>query len=193
MVPENVFDEVFKSFDDYFASKNENIIKGLTVSMELETKGRTFYSTMYDQLKMELFHFLADEELQHLKALENVKEIIERRGQWVEVRETQLKLFGKPKLFKGEQTEPRITEESSCRDALLAALSVERKSEEFYDRMTEKVKDDDAKKFFIALAGFERQHFEKIRKLLPEEEVNRVLSKLTDGRIHKHTRPRRFR
>ena len=193
MAQNNILEEVFRALDEYFASGNENIIKGLTIGIDLETRGKSFYLAKYDQLKRELFHYLADEELKHLKALEDVKEIIERRGQWVEVREMQLKLFGRPKLFKGEQTEPRITEESSYRDILLAALSVERKSEEFYNRMTEKVKDDDAKKFFTALASLERQHFETLRELLPEEKEGGVISRLHEGRVHKHTRSRRFR
>lgn len=193
MVPEDILEEVFRSLDQYFASHNENIIRGITIGIELETKGRSFYLAKYDQFKRDLFHFLAEEELKHLKALENVKEIIERNGQWVEVKELQLKFFGRPKLFQGDQTEPRITSESSHRDALLAALSVERRSEDFYNRMTDKVKDEDAKTFFTALAGFERQHFETIRTLLPPDMADGVLSRLHEGRPHKHTRPRQFR
>jgi rubrerythrin len=193
MASEDVLEEVFRSIGEYFASSNENIMKGVTIGIELETKGRDFYLEKYNQLKIELFQFLADEELRHLRALENVKEIIDGRGQWVEVKEVQLKQFGRPNLFKDKLTEPRITEESSCRDTLLAARSVERRSKEFYDRMSEKVKDEDAKKFFTALASFEMQHFEMIDKLLPKEKEGGVISRLNEGQIHKHTRPRRFR
>jgi len=193
MASDGILEEVFRSIGEYFASNNENIIKGITIGIELETKGRDFYLEKHNQFRIELFQFLADEELRHLRALENVKEIIEGRGRWVEVREVQLKQFGRPDLFKDELTEPRITEDSSCRDTLLAARSVERRSKEFYDRMSEKVKDDDAKKFFKALADFEMQHFEMIGRLLPEEKEGGVISRFTEGRVHKHTRPIRFR
>ena len=193
MAQNNILEEVFKSLDEYFASQNDDIIKGLTIAIELETKGRSFYLAKYHELKREVFNFLADDELQHLKALENVKEIIERRGQWVEVREVQLRNLGRPKLFDRGQTETRISDESSNRGILLAALSVERKSEEFYNRMMEKVEDDDAKKFFAALASLERRHFEIIRNQLPKEKEGGVISRFTEGRVHKHTRSRRFR
>ncbi|MDQ1280517.1 MAG: hypothetical protein QG670_1780 [Thermoproteota archaeon] len=192
MAQNNILEEVFKSLDEYFASQNDDIIKGLTIGIELETKGRSFYLAKYQEFKNDVFNFLADDELQHLKALENVKEIIERRGQWVEVRKVQLKNLGRPKLFEGGQTEPKIADESSTRSILLAALSAESKSEEFYNRMAEKVKDEDAKKFFTALANLERRHFEIIRNQLPKEKEGGVISRFTEGRVHKHTRSRRF-
>ena len=193
MTPQNMLEEVFRSIDQYFASHNENIIKGITIGIELETKGGNFYLAAYKQFNQELFHFLAEEELEHLKALERVQEIIENNKQWIEVREVQLKLFGRPKLFQGEQTEPRITSKSSYMDSVLAALSVERKSEDFYKSMTDKVKDEDAKTFFTALSGFERQHFETLHALLPSEMEGGVRSRLQEGIHHKHVRSRRFR
>lgn len=193
MAQKDLLEETFRSIGEYFASQNPNIVTGLTVGIELETRGRNFYMEKYEQTKSELLRFLADQELSHLRALENVKEIIEKRSQWSEVRAIQLKLFGRPHLFKGERTEPRISEGSTYRDILLAALSVERQSEEFYTRMAEKVKDDDAKTFFTALAGFERQHYDLIKEFTPKAVEGGVVSRLREGVAHKHTQPRRFR
>jgi len=74
--------------------------------------------------------------------------------------------MGKPRLFEGKQTEPRIEATSSDKDTLLAAMSAERESEEYYRRMSEKIKDLKGKDFFQTLAKFERTHYETIRELL---------------------------
>jgi rubrerythrin len=74
--------------------------------------------------------------------------------------------MAKPRLFEGKQTEPRIKASSSDNDILLAAMTAERKSEEYYNKMSERIKDSKGKTFFKTLAEFEKVHYNTIRELI---------------------------
>lgn len=163
-------EDTFRMFDEYLKSKDLNIVRGLNIAIELEMKSRNYYQAKSDEMKnlngKMLLKFLANEELSHLKVLEHVKRKLETGNKWIEIKEISPREMGKPRLFEGKQTEPRIEATSSDKDTLLAAMSAERKSEEYYRRMSEKIKDVKGKDFFQTLAKFERTHYETIRELL---------------------------
>lgn len=163
-------EDTFGMFDEYLKSKDLNIVRGLNIAIELEIKSRNYYQTKSIEMKnlngKIILDFLANEELSHLKALERVKRNLEASNKWIEIKGISPREMGKPRLFEGKQTEPRIKGTSSDRDILLAAMSAERKSEEYYRRMSEKIKDVKGKGFFETLAKFERRHYETIREFL---------------------------
>ena len=163
-------EDTLRMFDEYLKSKDLNIVRGLTIAIELEMKSRNYYQTKSNEMKnlngKMLLGFLANEELSHLKVLERVKRNLEASNKWIEIKEISPREMGKPRLFEGKHTEPRIKASSSDKDILLAAMSAERKSEEYYRRMSQKIKDVKGKNFFQTLAKFERTHYETIRELL---------------------------
>ena len=163
-------EDTFRMFDEYLKSKDLNIVRGLTIAIELEMKSRNYYQTKSNEMKnlngKILLSFLANEELSHLKMLERVKRNLEASNKWIEIEEITPREMGKPRLFEGKQTEPKIKATSSDKDILLAAMSAERKSEEYYHRMSQKIKDVKGKDLFQTLAKFERTHYKTIRELL---------------------------
>lgn len=167
---EDDLEDTFRMFDKYLKSKDLNIVRGLTVAIELEMKSRSYYQAKSNEMNnlngKTLLHFLANEELSHLKMLEHVKRRLEAGDKWLALSEIKPREMGKPRLFEGKQTEPRIKATSTDKDILLAAMSAERKSEEYYSRMSEKIKDTKGKSFFQSLARFERTHYETLKELL---------------------------
>ena len=157
-------------FDEYLKSKDLNIVRGLNIAIELEIKSRNYYQAKSNEMKnlngKMLLSFLANEELSHLKVLERVKRKLQTGNKWIDIKEISPREMGKPRLFEGKQTEPRIEASSSDRDTLLAAMSAERRSEEYYRKMSEKIKDAKGKNFFQTLAKFERTHYETIKELI---------------------------
>lgn len=165
-----VIEETFSMFDEYLRSKDLNIVRGLTIAIELEIKSRNYYQAKSIEIKSPaekmLLQFLANEELMHLKVLENVKRNLEKNNRWIDIKEISPGEMGKPHLYEGKWTEPRIEIDPTDEDILLAALSAERKSEEYYHRMSDKVKDKKGKNFFETLARFEKTHYETIKEFL---------------------------
>lgn len=163
-------EDMFTLFDEYLQSKDLNIVRGLTIAIELEVKSRNYYLSKFNEMEnlngKTLLRFLADEELAHLRILERVKRNLEANKKWIDLKKIDAKEMGKPRLFEGMLTEPIIKVTSSDEDLLLAAMSAERKSEEYYARMAGKVSDEKGKGFFQTLAKFERRHYELIRALL---------------------------
>lgn len=163
-------EDMLRMFDEYLKSKDLNIVRGLTIAIELEMKSRYYYQAKSNDMRSQtgkmLLNFLANEELSHLNILENVKRNLEANNKWIETREISRREMAKPRLFEGKQTEPRMDSTSADKDILLAAMSAERRSEEYYLRMSEKVRDLKGKSFFEALAKFERRHYETIRGFL---------------------------
>jgi rubrerythrin len=163
-------EDVFSIFDGYLQSKELNIVRGLSIAMELEIKSRTYYQTKSSDIKSQtgkaLLRFLANEELSHIKIVERAIKNLKANNKWIEIKEIKPSEMAKPRLFEGKQTEPRIETSSSDKDLLLAAMTAERKSEEYYQRMAEGINDIKGKTFFETLAEFEKTHYNTIRELL---------------------------
>jgi rubrerythrin len=163
-------EDVFSIFDEYFQSKELNIVRGLTIAMELEIKSRTYYQTKSNEIENQtgkaLLLFLANEELSHMKIVERAINNLKANNKWIDIKMIKPSELAKPRLFEGKQTEPRIKASSSDNDILLAAMTAERKSEEYYNKMSERIKDSKGKTFFKTLAEFEKVHYNTIRELI---------------------------
>jgi rubrerythrin len=163
-------EDVFSIFDAYFRSKELNIVRGLTIAMELEIKSRTYYQTksneMENQTGKALLLFLANEELSHMKIVEKAINNLKANNKWINIKTIKPYEMAKLHLFEGKHTEPRIKASSSDNDILLAAMTAERKSVEYYNKMSERIKDAKGKTFFKTLAEFEKIHYNTIRELM---------------------------
>ncbi|NIM45697.1 MAG: hypothetical protein GTO54_08765 [Nitrososphaeria archaeon] len=159
-------------FDEYFKSKDLDIVRGLTIAIELEIKSRNYYQAKSSEVKNQagkiLLRFLADEELEHMKVLDQVKRKLVASNKWIEIGETSLREMERPRIFEGKPTEPRVEANSADEDILLVAMSAELRAEEYYSKMSEKVEDVEGRGFFQTLAKFEREHYEMIKELLEQ-------------------------
>jgi rubrerythrin len=157
-------------FDQYLKLENLDIIKALNIGVELEMKSRAFYKDKSNEVKNQsgkiILNFLATEELTHLKALQDVKKNLETNNKWMKIEEDDLRTLPIPRLFEGKQTEPKIVTSSSDKDIMSSAMDAEKKSQEFYLRMSEKIEDERGKGFFQTLAKFEKTHYEMILEII---------------------------
>lgn len=71
-----------------------------------------------------------------------------------------------PKLYEGKGSVPFIEENASDTDVILSAMRAEKRTEEFYKRIEEKVRHLKAKTFFNLLTKFERKHYDLLKGVL---------------------------
>ena len=149
-----------------------NIAKGIELGISVEKAGIKFYTEKQKIIKEKnaiyLFKFLAAEEEYHLKLLNNLKESLKKKNQWIKITKKQ----ARPKIFSDKSM--AIDENSRDINIILAAMRAERDSQKLYSGMAEKVKDASGSKFFSALADFEQGHFELLDGILFNLNYNRV-------------------
>jgi rubrerythrin len=111
----------------------------------------------------ELYEHLADEEVKHMGYLEEYRDKKELPVISTEIPSGQ---SFTPEFDVARTKGGKIT----LGDAgiLLAALRHERKSEDFYSELANRVEDQDQKMFFRMLARYERGHYEVIDSYLDE-------------------------
>lgn len=160
---------------------NVNEKEALSAAIEMENKGHKFFldtaEKAYDKLAIEVFTFLAAEELSHIKAIEkfNVEFLSGGKAKAETVINS---LIGeRPKaaineLFKG--LSDLAPAEGTNLDAYRFALDFERKGCEFYKKAEAEASDPEAKKLFGFLVGEEQKHFKIVEACLlyfdnPEE------------------------
>lgn len=156
-------------FTEFAKTRNEYIVLGVNIGIEIEVRSRAFYQSVIKKLppgKKLVLKFLANEELDHLKTLIAFKTALEKNGKWIELSKNQLLKIRPPKLYVGKGSAPFIKEAASDSEIILAAMKAEKRSEQFYNRIGKKVKDLNAKSFFGILAKFERSHYNLLKGLL---------------------------
>jgi rubrerythrin len=156
-------------FIQFANTKDENIIIGINIGIEIETQSRNFYQSIarnMSQDKRFILKFLANEELEHIKILIAFKTALQNNGKWIDLNQKQLKKIRKPKLYEGKSSIPLIRETDKDTDILLAAMRAEKRGEQFYKRVGKKVKDKRATSFFDFLSKFERGHYTLLKNLL---------------------------
>ncbi|WP_292387932.1 ferritin family protein [Methanosarcina sp. UBA5] len=145
----------------------KGIEEAVALAIEREKEARDFYlskAALMDRPKFkELYVYLANEEVKHLRYLEIYRDQNELPLTSTEVPSGQS--FA-PEFNMGRTKGGEIT----LGDAgiLVAALRHERKSEDFYSEVAKRVDDESLKKFFEMLAGYERGHYELIDQFLEE-------------------------
>ena len=145
----------------------KSIEEAVALAIEREKEAKDFYlskAALMDRPKFkELYEYLANEEVKHLSYLEGYRDKRELPVTSTEIPSGQ--------SFTPEFDIGRIKGgEITLGDAgiLLAALRHERKSEDFYSEVAKKVEEEDLRKFFEMLAGYERGHYELIDSFLDD-------------------------
>jgi rubrerythrin len=109
---------------------------------------------------------LANEELDHFKTLLTFKTALQNNGKWLDLTPKQSKRIRMPRLYEGKGSVPLINSQASDLDILVAAMRAEKRTEQFYTRISKKVRDPKTKSFFTFLAKFERGHYNLLKTLL---------------------------
>lgn len=145
----------------------KGIEEAVALAIEREKEAEDFYlskAALMDSPKFkELYEHLANEEIKHLRYLEEYRD----------KKELPITSIGIP---SGQSFTPEFDigsikgGEITLGDAgiLLGALRHERKSEDFYTEVAKKVENEELKKFFEMLARYERGHYELIDSFLEE-------------------------
>ena len=160
---------------------NMPVKEALAAAIEMEKKGQTFFSDTAakagEELAKEVFTFLAAEELNHIRAIENFnREYLAGAEIDVEKLINDLKQ-GRPiqtvdELFKN--LSGTVPVEGTNLDAYKFAMDFERRGGEFYKKAEAEAADPGAKKLFGFLVGEEQKHFKIVESCLlyfdnPEE------------------------
>lgn len=158
---------------DKKGNMNEILAEGLRAGIEIEKEGIEFYSKAAKNTKdpegKRTLEYLAKEEREHLKFIEDLVESLEMKGDLPEVIEKYLR---RPKVFPEEKEfSMRIKARSGDKEILKEAKKVEERSISFYREASDKVEGED-KRIFEILEGEEKKHMEWIEFMENAMEVH---------------------
>jgi rubrerythrin len=137
----------------------------IRAAMEVEKKGHLFYSTMVQkaksQLAREIFSWLAQDEVQHLKTLEGLVPKYEEGAFWEDEDQflPYLRRFSDQQIFPSpERLEEVLQKEESDLQALDLAIDAEEKFAEYFHLAAKNARNKEGKEAFAWLAGEEDRH-----------------------------------
>ena len=136
------------------------VAKGLEVAAGIEREGIDFYGRQAKkfggQETGDFFAFLAGQEKEHLAAITELKEALEKQGRWAAPK---IPANEKPKIFSKKGWDK---DHKDAVTAVLFALWKEKQAQEFYEGLAQRVKNAAVAKFFRGLALFEKGHAEML-------------------------------
>jgi len=146
---------------------------GIGIAAEIESESIAFYSMMAKKFKgseeENFFSFLASQEEGHLAAIRELKHGLESKGKWPEPKALEWK---RPEIFPKKDWDKGKKEGLT---GVLFALWKEKQAQEFYEDMAERAGSASVKKFFLALAKFEKGHAEMLSEYAEESYYSREL------------------
>ncbi len=158
--------ELEKALEQIGSGNASEAAKGIGIALEIEQESISFYSAQAKKAKgtekEAFFKFLANQEKDHLEAINALKESLEKEGEWINP-----ELSGKerPEIFAKKDWGKEDLEGLT---AILFALWKEKQAQEFYEGIAKSVQDAQAKEFFKALAEFEKGHGEMLSEYAEE-------------------------
>ena len=154
-----------KEFSIDLSSKDLNVSRGIEIALEVETRGREFYSRNARKIQnieiKRFIEFLAGEEAKHIALIRELKESLKKRCTWIEAYES-------PKVMRSVLEDLRVFRGKAGKDVreagdvtiILNALKTEKDLVEFYEKFAQHIKDRGGKNFFLRLADWERTHYQ---------------------------------
>ncbi len=137
----------------------------IRAAMEVERKGHLFYSTMAKKarhdLAKEIFTWLAQDEVDHLKTLENLASDFQEGAFWEdeEVFLPYLRRFSENEIFPSPaRLEAVLRSEDSDLKALDLAIEAEERFAEYFHKAAQNARSEDGRKAFTWLAKEEDRH-----------------------------------
>ncbi len=143
----------------------KQVAEGLSTAAQIESEGISFYGKQAEKFKGSetghFFKFLQGQEEEHLEAIGKLKASLEEKSQWLEpqLSTPETKMFSKKDWDK---------ENSEGITAILFALWKEKQAKEFYERIASRIRNEGAKRFFLALAEFEKEHAEMLEEFVED-------------------------
>lgn len=137
----------------------------IRAAMEVEKKGHQFYSAMVQKAKSdlarEIFSWLAQDEVQHLKTLEGLVPKYEEGAFWEDEDQflPYLRRFSDQQIFPApERLDEVLQKEESDLQALDLAIEAEEKFAEYFHMAAQNARNKEGKDAFTWLAGEEDRH-----------------------------------
>lgn len=137
----------------------------IRAAMEVEKKGHRFYSTMAERatsdMAKEIFSWLAQDEVQHLKTLEDLVPKYEDGAFWESEEEflPYLRRFSDQEIFPSPaRLESVLKQEDSDLKALEMAIEAEEKFAEYFHKAAANARTTEGKEAFTWLAAEEDRH-----------------------------------
>jgi len=155
-------------------TNNQDIINGLQQAIQTESYGHYFYSmaaaTIEDPKGKEIFTTLAQEELAHMRFLQDQHQSFVEQGKADDTAKLgpQADLSGSSPIFS-TAIKNRISTAHFEMTALSVAINLELSSEQFYRKQSQAASDPTVAKFFIDLADWESGHYHAL--LRQQEEL----------------------
>ncbi len=151
----------------------------IRAAMEVEKQGHRFYSTMSgkakSQLAKEIFTWLAQDEIGHLKTLEDLAPKYQEGAFWdqEDVFLPYLRRFSASEIFPSAQRlEEVLQKKDSDLEALDLAIEAEERFAEYFHKAAAHARTDEGKEAFSWLAGEEDRHARVLK-----ERKKKILSK----------------
>ena len=137
----------------------------IRAAMEVEKNGHRFYSSMveraHSELVRELFTWLAQDEVQHLRTLEGLVPLYQEGAFWEEEDQflPYLRRFTETDIFpSAERLQTAFGQDHSDVAVLDLAIEAEEKFSEFFKAAAGHARSPDGKQAFSWLAGEEERH-----------------------------------
>jgi len=161
----NSSEQLSQALEKVSSENLKQVAEGIQAAAQIESEGISFYGKQAEKFGESqtgsFFKFLQGQEEEHLKAIGELKQALEEKGDWVEPKlsKPEKKMFSKKDWDK---------ENSEGITAILFALWKEKQAREFYEGIASRIKNDGAKKFFLALAEFEKGHAEMLEEFVED-------------------------
>jgi rubrerythrin len=143
----------------------------ILAAMEVEKNGHRFYSTMAGKAKHELakevFSWLAQDEVEHLRRLKDLEAKYEEGAFWEHEEEflPYLQRFRDSEIFpSAERLETILQKDEFDLEALDLAIEAEDKFAAYFQKAADNAKTDDGKEVFRWLAAEECRHAVVLRE-----------------------------
>ncbi|GEM_PF-821045 len=157
------FEEALKNISSSDAKK---IARGIAIAAHIEQESMDYYSKQAERFSdaqmRDFFVFLAGQEKEHFTTINALKKSLEKNGKWIEPKILAKKhagFFAKKDWDKEQSAGEGIT-------AILFALWKEKQAREFYLGIVARTKNAAGKRFFSALADFEKGHAEMLESFV---------------------------
>jgi len=175
-----------KSFEEEFgidfSSPNFHISNAVDIAIRVEQKGKDFYAQNVDKVVNQsirpFLEFLSREEDKHLEMLTNVRKSLEESEKWIEPldnRQDTEKILSDLHAFKGRDVSKEVRNANDL-TIITTGMEMEKKLMDFYSRFADRITDQEGKKFFGALAAWERTHLELLQSIEETTDTFRMQS-----------------
>ncbi len=140
------------------------ILSDLRTAIQMEEDGKKFYEEAARRAKdegtKEIFTYLANGEVYHIKRIQEIYDALEKDPHWQESMCEFSPPAEDPKIFSAALAKGNMgAGDANDLQALELGMQMESKSIEFYQRLARQAKDPKERRFLLSLVNEERGHY----------------------------------